>query len=144
MVQSVLHRLLDEVEPPRGLAVLHELAMPMTVAVIAPIVGLAHEWGHHVQAATNVPFPRTLRERVNYENQADCISGAWTRYADEQGWLERPDDLEDVEGLMRAIGTRESRNRDHGTVAERAHAFNRGFDAGLGACNAFTAATPIA
>jgi cytochrome P450 len=43
LVQSVIHALLDEVEAQRGMEVLHEFAMPMTVAVIAQLLGLPHQ-----------------------------------------------------------------------------------------------------
>jgi predicted metalloprotease len=51
---------------------------------IGPIVGLAHEWGHHVQMVANVPSPTTNAETLNHENQADCVAGAWTDWADER------------------------------------------------------------
>jgi predicted metalloprotease len=100
----------------------------------APVVGLAHEYGHHLQTYLRLPFPRTARESVRYENQADCIAGAWAKYASEKGWLEEADDLKDIEGLMRAIGSRETSSRDHGTTAERVAAFNTGFKSGLNGC----------
>jgi predicted metalloprotease len=100
----------------------------------APVVGLAHEYGHHLQSYLRLPYPRTARDSVRYENQADCIAGAWAKYASEKGWLEEADDLKDIEGLMRAIGSRESSYRDHGTTSERATAFNEGYKAGLKAC----------
>ena len=109
----------------------------------APVIGLAHEWGHHLQSMKRLPSPRTAAESVAYENQADCIAGAWAQFADEKGWLEADDDLADVSGLMRSIGSRESRARDHGTVAERATAFQKGFDGGLKACNAYVPSAPI-
>jgi len=109
----------------------------------APVIGLAHEWGHHLQSMKRLPSPRTAAESVTYENQADCVAGAWAQFADEKGWLEAEDDLADVTGLMRSIGSRESRARDHGTVAERATAFQKGFDGGLKACNSYLPSTPI-
>ncbi len=90
----------------------------------APAIGLAHEWGHHLQAELGVPSARTAAQSVTYENQADCISGAWARYAGEQGWLEPKDDLQDVQTLLQDIGSREGPGRDHGTTAEREQAFN--------------------
>jgi predicted metalloprotease len=90
-----------------------------------------------------VPFPRSAAQSVGFENQADCVSGAWARYADQQGWLELPDDLGDIESLLRAIGTREGPGRDHGTAAERARAFDQGFRTGLKACNSFSPSAPI-
>ena len=109
----------------------------------APAIGLAHEWGHHVQSLKRLPSPRTAAESVTYENQADCMAGAWAQYADKKGWLEAEDDLADVSDLLRSIGSRESRARDHGTVAERAAAFNKGFGGGLKDCNSYLPAAPI-
>jgi predicted metalloprotease len=110
----------------------------------APVVALAHEWGHHIQNVRNVSMPRTAAQSVAYENQADCVSGAWAAYAGERGWLERDDDLQDISGLLQAIGSRESRARDHGTIAERSAAFRLGFEDRIKACNGFVAATPVA
>jgi cytochrome P450 len=42
LVQSVIHALLDKVEAQGGMEVLHEFAMPMTVSVIAQLLGLPH------------------------------------------------------------------------------------------------------
>jgi predicted metalloprotease len=67
----------------------------------APALALAHEWGHHIQVMLGVPFARTSAQSVNFENQADCFAGAWAQYADDKGWLEREDDLQDIDTLMR-------------------------------------------
>ena len=110
----------------------------------APAIALAHEWGHHVQYYRGVPFGRTASESVDFENQADCLSGAWARYADEQGWLEREDDLEDVGTLMQLIGSAETSRRDHGTTAERTEAFQLAYAGGAEACNAYFPDEPVA
>jgi predicted metalloprotease len=110
----------------------------------APAIGLAHEWGHHLQYMLNVPLARTASQSIKFENQADCISGAWARYADEQGWLETDDDIADIEVLLEAIGSSESSARDHGTPSERADAFYRAYEKGIEACNAYFPASPIA
>ncbi len=99
-----------------------------------PAVGLAHEFGHHIQRYAEVPNPRSLAQSVRFENQADCIAGAWIRYTSEQGWLEYEDDLADVDALFPLIGSAEGPGRDHGTTEERAHSFQFGFDGGLPAC----------
>ena len=110
----------------------------------APALALAHEWGHHVQVMLGVPFASTAAQSVNFENQADCFAGAWARYADNQGWLETEDDLQDVGKLMQLIGSGESSQRDHGTVAEREAAFEKSYDGGLKACNAYYPNDPVA
>ncbi|HLF77572.1 MAG TPA: neutral zinc metallopeptidase [Dehalococcoidia bacterium] len=108
----------------------------------APVVALAHEWGHHVQSMLGVPFAGTNAESVRYENQADCIAGAFVQYAGGQGWLES-DDLGDVDGLLQAVGSREGRARDHGTAAERKQAFDLGFKSGAKGCNSYYPSTPV-
>lgn len=108
----------------------------------APAVGLAHEWGHHVQTSVGI-FPRNRAEAIQFENQADCISGAWARHAEEQGWLETDDDLRDVQLMMEEIASAEGPNRDHGTAEEREDAFRSGFDKGISACNSYFKETPL-
>jgi predicted metalloprotease len=109
----------------------------------APAIGLAHEWGHHLQTMLGVQaVSRT--QAIKFENQADCVSGAWAKYADEQGWLEADDDLRDATKLLDAIGSAEGPGRDHGTSAERESAFNTAYSKGIAACNAFFPDSPIA
>jgi predicted metalloprotease len=104
----------------------------------APAVALAHEWGHHLQFSEGVDYDgRSQAGAIAFENQADCISGAWAQYANDQGWLETGDDLSDIETLMEFIGARESRARDHGTTPERVEAFNSSYEDGISACNAY-------
>lgn len=99
-----------------------------------PAVGLAHEYGHHVQSELGLPIGRM--SSVDVENQADCIAGAWTRYTDEVlGALEYPDDIEDIEALFPLIGSAEGPGRDHGTAEERAMWFQAGFNDGIAACD---------
>ncbi|MPZ49824.1 MAG: hypothetical protein GEU75_11130 [Dehalococcoidia bacterium] len=109
----------------------------------APAIGLAHEWGHHVQFALDLPLPRTAAQSVAFENQADCISGAWARYAKAQSWLEDPDDLQDAGALLQGIGSAEGPGRDHGTAAERRKAFDLSLKGGIKACDAYSPTAPI-
>jgi predicted metalloprotease len=102
-----------------------------------PAVGLAHEFGHHIQVQVGVPSPRTADDSVRHENQADCLAGAWTQYTDQQGWLEYPDDIEDIDALFPLIGSAETLDRDHGTPEERNQSFQRGFAGGVRACESF-------
>jgi predicted metalloprotease len=108
-----------------------------------PAVGLAHEFGHHIQQQVGVLAPRNAEESTRHENQADCVSGAWTRYTDQQGWLEYPDDIRDIEALFPLIGSAEGPERDHGTQQERARSFQRGFDGNVTACSAFYPSAPL-
>ena len=107
----------------------------------APAIGLAHEWGHHLQVMLGLPQPRTASQSVQFENQADCISGAWAKYADSKGWLESEDDIQDIEALLTGIGSREGAGRDHGTTEERSRAFDAGFGQDIQACNSYTLRT---
>jgi hypothetical protein len=102
-----------------------------------PAVGLAHEYGHHVQQRLGVPAPQSPAASTRYENQADCLAGAWTRYTDTQGWLEPEDDLADIDALFPLIGSAEGRGRDHGTTAERSESFQAGFTGDVQACESF-------
>ena len=54
----------------------------------APAIGLAHEWGHHLQTMLGV-YAGSRSEAIDFENQADCVSGAWAKYANEQGLARR-------------------------------------------------------
>ena len=56
------------------------------------------------------------------------------KYTDERGWLEYPDDIEDIELLFPMIGSAEGSDRDHGTTEEREEAFTDGFRGGVVAC----------
>jgi predicted metalloprotease len=98
-----------------------------------PAVGLAHEFGHHIQSELGLTLENM--SSVDIENQADCIAGAWTRFTDERGWLEREDDLQDIETLFPLIGSAEGPDRDHGTTQERAASFEAGFLGGIEACD---------
>ncbi len=99
-----------------------------------PAMGIAHEFGHHIQYELGVSEPRTIAQSIDFENQADCLSGAWARYGDEQEWLETPDDLEDIEMMFPIIASAEGEDRDHGTLEEREQAFADGFEGGVVAC----------
>jgi hypothetical protein len=110
---------------------------------VGPIIALAHEYGHHFQHMVGVPVPQTATETIPHENQADCIAGAWTEYANAQKWLEYPKDLHDATGLLVFIGSLEGPTRTHGTPVERLKSFDRGFIDGLTGCSTFYPATPL-
>jgi hypothetical protein len=111
---------------------------------VAPIVGLAHEFGHFMQSKSGVPAPSTPQESIHHENQADCFAGAWFAYADETGLVERPDDLEDIDLILDRIGSSEDeKGRTHGTVDERKRSFEDGRVGGLARCNAYYPTTPV-
>ncbi|MGH3148136.1 MAG: neutral zinc metallopeptidase, partial [Rubrobacter sp.] len=108
----------------------------------APAVGLAHEWGHHVQNVAGVPPAETSVGQISRENQADCIAGAWIAHADEQGLLNYPDDLADIGTLLEFIAQDEP-GRDHGDLNERTDSVKLGIGAGLQGCNDFFPDSPV-
>jgi predicted metalloprotease len=119
---------------------------------------LAHEIGHHVQwlLGTEEQVRRAQASRPSRENdvsvrlelQADCYAGVWAHDADRQGIL----DVGDVEeGLNAAAavgddrlqrqssGTVNPESFTHGTSAERASWFRRGYSTGRpDACDTFS------
>lgn len=108
----------------------------------APAVGFAHEWGHHLQVVASVPPAQTPVGQISRENQADCIAGAWVAYADEQRWLDYPDDLHDIDALLAEIASDEA-GRSHGDLGERSDSLILGFEAGLPGCNDFFPDSPL-
>ncbi|WP_344075673.1 neutral zinc metallopeptidase [Luedemannella helvata] len=108
-----------------------------------PAVGLAHEWAHHIQSVVGVTAPQSAEASIQLENQADCIAGAWVLFTKDKGYLELPDDIEDIEQLFPLIASAESADRDHGTLQEREESFNLGYTKGLPACDRFFPDTPV-
>lgn len=109
----------------------------------AAVIGMAHEAGHHFQAMAGV-VATTQTEGIAKENQADCIAGSFTQWADLKGYLDYPDDVNDVDALMLAIGELESDpDRTHGTPEERADSFVHGVNYGLLGCSQFFPNTPL-
>jgi predicted metalloprotease len=122
---------------------------------------IAHEIGHHVQNLTGV-LPKFNRQRqsmseaeanamsVRVELQADCYAGIWGRYTDQKGILERGD-IDEALNAAEQIGDDALQKRSqgyvvpdsftHGTSAQRAKWFRRGFDTGkVSACDTFSGA----
>lgn len=111
---------------------------------VAPAIGIAHEFGHNVQQHAGVPDPQTDAETLVHENQADCVSGAWLGYANNQRLLEQGD-VPAIERYLELIASSESDpNRTHGDFSERGQSLQIGGEKGVSACNAFYPATPIA
>lgn len=99
----------------------------------APAIGMAHEWGHHLQFQTDVEVD-DQETQIAIENQADCISGAW--YRTERDGSDLLQDLK-VGALLFAISELEGPNRSHGTVLEREGAFISGATQGLERCEKY-------
>jgi len=122
---------------------------------------IAHEVGHHVQNLLGIEGKvREARGRaggseanqlsVRLELQADCLAGVWGNRAGKSRQLLEPGDLEEALRAAAAIGDdrlqRETRGRvtpdsfTHGTSAQRAGWFRRGFESGdLARCDTFAA-----
>jgi hypothetical protein len=100
----------------------------------APVMVLAHEWGHHVQNLLDVDDPGGN----TYELQADCLAGAFTRDAEDQGLLEPGDFLEALlmsESVGDPVWFPQDQPGAHGTYADRRNAVMRGFLDGSEGCN---------
>lgn len=95
----------------------------------APIVILAHEWGHHVQRLLGID--RGLAK--THELQADCLAGAFTARADEVGLLDAGDVLEAIAASVDAgdrVGLPSDNPGAHGSAEERVKALMKGFGGG--------------
>jgi len=124
---------------------------------------LAHEIGHHIQTllGTEADVRRSQRLRggrsnelsVRMELQADCYAGVWGHAADQEHILDAGDFEEGMRAaaavgddrLQRmATGQVNPESFTHGTSAERAAWFRRGFTAGrLDACDTFSGPVDI-
>jgi predicted metalloprotease len=121
---------------------------------------IAHELGHHVQHLVGTEARvRELQERrpqnandlsVRLELQADCYAGVWANSTEQRRLLEAGD-VEEGLGAASAVGddriqraTQGSVHPEsftHGSAAQRANWFKRGFSAGRpDACDTFAGA----
>jgi predicted metalloprotease len=121
---------------------------------------IAHEVGHHVQNLLGI-LPKFAEVRrglseaeanalsVRVELQADCFAGIWGRDAADKGLLEEGD-LDEALNAATQIGDDAIQKRNqgyivpesfnHGTSAQRARWFKRGYDnKTLAACDTFQA-----
>lgn len=95
----------------------------------APIAVLSHEWGHHIQNLLGIKGPTSKA----FELQADCLMGAFTRYADERGLLDYGDFLE---ALSSAIDSGdptflpEDAPGAHGMPEDRVKGLTKGYGGG--------------
>lgn len=101
----------------------------------APAIGMAHEWGHHLQFQTDLEVT-DQETQIAIENQADCISGAWYRTERGGGLDDLIQDLK-VGALLFAISELEGPDRSHGTVLEREGSFIAGATQGLDRCEEY-------
>ncbi len=100
----------------------------------APVVILAHEWGHVVQRNLNID------ERAYYgaeiELQADCFAGVYVRHAQAVGALNRAD-LQAATAALYSAGDdlAVTDPHHHGQPAERVQAFTIGLTQGFDGCS---------
>lgn len=101
----------------------------------APILILAHEWGHLVQA--HVGFFSLDLHSIDYELQADCMAGVYARNANQRKLLALGD-LEAAAASLLGFGDESDvawyDEGAHGSPEERVFAFQAGFKEGLGVC----------
>jgi predicted metalloprotease len=120
---------------------------------------IAHEVGHHVQNLLGISSQvQELQSRedeaeanrlsVRLELQADCLSGVWANHAQRSRAILEPGDIEEALNSASAVGDdrlqRQARGTvapdtfTHGSSAQRASWFRRGFESGdLAACDTF-------
>ncbi len=124
---------------------------------------LAHEVGHHIQNVLGVlpefhKVKRTLSKAdgnalsVRVELQADCYAGIWAHYAARQKGFVEEGDIDEALNAASRIGDDTLQRQaqgyvvpesfNHGTSAQRARWFRKGFQSGqLETCDTFNAAT---
>lgn len=120
---------------------------------------IAHEVGHHVQNLLGIlPKFNQARQRMNeaqanamsvrVELQADCFAGIWGKFTEQKGILQSGD-LEEALNAAHQIGDDALQKGSqgyvvpdsftHGSSAQRAKWFKRGFDTGkVNACDTFS------
>jgi predicted metalloprotease len=102
----------------------------------APVLIVAHEWGHLVQSLVGILQDRDLYS-IQVELQADCLAGVWAADADQRGLLDEGDFNEGIVALFRVGDARGTDFFDpdaHGRAGDRINAFQDGFEGGLEAC----------
>lgn len=107
------------------------------------VIVVAHEWGHHIQATLGFDLgvvPDSAGEvlAIEFEQQADCLAGAYSIDAELTGWLD-PGDIEEALRMTEISGdppgTAWNDPRAHGTGDERIDAFLDGYSGSLVACD---------
>jgi predicted metalloprotease len=103
----------------------------LTVGDFAPVVIIAHEWGHFIQHQIRIWHLFTIQAEL----QADCFAGAYAQHANQVGHLQQGDLEEGASSLYNA-GDYAAwfEPGAHGSPEQRRDKFMRGFNEGLGAC----------
>ena len=111
------------------------------VGDFSPIVVTAHEWGHHVQNLVGLtPEPGNA-----FELQADCLAGAYSSEAGQQGLLDPGDLTEAIDtSVLHAdpLGLPQDAPGRHGINDDRVTSFMRGYLDGVTGCGLPLAAVP--
>lgn len=107
-----------------------------------PVV-MAHEFGHAVQSRAHF----TART-VTKELQADCLAGAWSEHAQQEGVFEvnaaqLDSALAGILELRDSPGTSKTDPNAHGSGFDRVSAFQDGYDNGPGACKEYRDDDPV-
>jgi len=106
------------------------------------VVIVAHEWAHHVQREIGIelgiaPDLGGGVPSVELEQQADCLAGAYSVWAEEEEWLD-PGDIEEALFVTSVsgdpVGTAWNSPGAHGTGDDRVEAYMAGYDGGISAC----------
>ncbi len=118
-----------------------------------PYAVMAHEWGHHVEKLIGLDVPEVMcggsscmmepidagdadvMYLIEFEQLADCMSGAWMGYLDAEGVL-HDSDLANYLFIMAKLldGPADRGPYSHGTAAQRMEAQLRGYHYGLLGC----------
>jgi predicted metalloprotease len=93
-------------------------------------VVLAHEWGHSVQDNTGQPD-----DERDAELQADCFAGTWIQSTIDDGTVTLEEgDEEEMNQTLAFISNEYGSTESHGTLAQRARAFEFGRSSAPEAC----------
>jgi predicted metalloprotease len=118
----------------------------------APVLVLAHEWGHAIQARVETEeefFSEAPGASVLKETQADCFAGAWVGWV-EAGKSERfkfderelDTALAGLEDFKDPIGSDPTAPQAHGNGFDRTNAFQLGVEGGAARCKAWDTNPP--
>lgn len=104
----------------------------ITTHHLAPVIIMAHEFGHSLQWGVNP----SLTNSRSTENGADCIAGAWLAWANHNGTVHVS--LEDIPLLYALVDSLKGDGHGtHGTLFERAAAGANGYLRGLDYCGQY-------
>lgn len=99
---------------------------------LAAAVGIAHEFGHHLQLLHD-----GSGDEFAVEDGADCVAGAWLAWFNARATQKLS--IEDVVGVGRLVKliAKKSPDDPHGTAFDRGSAVLKGYIGGLPACNEY-------